>query len=318
VHRRPTRGALLGRWKRSLADRIARQLFLAPVSIFLTLFVLLPFVYSVWQSLLSYDFQNPSVFGHFTGVKNYRILLSNSIFFQSLVNTAEFTAASIVIEFPLGFVIAMYLQRLRWRERQFLLSLLIVPMVLAPVAVGLLWKFLINPQYGVLSYYFGRMGFTFEPLLSNPHFALWAVRAVDMWQWTPFTVLIFQASLSSVPIEFLEAAEIDRLSPLLRLRYVILPWVVPTVAVALLIRLLESFKVFDMVFILTGGGPGNATEMVTLYANRIAFIDGNFGLASADVLVLNCIVLAGCKLLLVLATRLQKSANIGFQPDQGV
>lgn len=290
-------------------ERVASYAFVVPALAFFTLLILIPFIYSVWQSLTSYNLQRPEETGAFVGLDNYRQLLRNDpVFYRSLLNTFEFMFFGILIEIPLGFGIAILLQKLPHRIRRVVLASITIPMILAPVAVGMIWKFLLNPQYGVISYYLNYIGLTFEPVLSNPSTALWAVRAIDIWQWTPFTILVFQAGLSAIPKEYLEAADVDGLSFWLKFRYVILPALMPILIIAILLRLLESFKIFDSVFILTEGGPGNATEMATLYAHRNGFVKGDFSYAAAQVFILNYIVILLCTVLFQFLRRRQDSA----------
>jgi multiple sugar transport system permease protein len=287
---------------RTYADKTIYSL-IAPSICFLVLFGLAPFIYSLYQSLLSFDLQHPETLGYFAGLKNYSNLLRGGLFFSSLLITLKFVLFGTLIEFPVGFLIAAYLQGVPATLRRVVLTTLIVPMVIAPVCVGMIWKFLLNPQYGVLIYYAGRVGLNLQNALSDPISALWAVRLIDVWQWTPFTVLLFQACLTSVPKELLDAAAVDGLSVMTRYRYIILPWIIPTLTVAILLRLLEAFKVFDSIFVLTDGGPGNATEMVSLHANRSAFVRGDYGYAAADIAVLNIVVFIACAVLLRLSAK---------------
>jgi multiple sugar transport system permease protein len=291
-----------------LKRRVAYPLIL-PAVLFLLMFGFVPFLYSVWQSFLSVDLQRPRLVGSFAGLDNYLRLFGDRAFFQSLITTIKFISFGILIEFPLGFGIAAYLQQVSPRLRRLVLTALVIPMVIAPVSVGMIWKFLMNPQYGVLTYYSRFVGINLQNTLSNPVSALWAVRLVDIWQWTPFTILLFQACLSAIPRELLDAAAVDGLSAAMRYRYIVLPSILPTMLIAILLRLLESFKVFDSIFVLTEGGPGNATEMVSLYANRTAFVRGDYSYAAADVVVLNLIVFSFCSLLLRVASRTPRVAQ---------
>jgi len=267
---------------------------LAPAACFLAAFALLPFLLSLRHSFLSLDLQQPGLYGSFIGFENYQRLRVDPLFYRSLTNTALFIIFGLFVEFPLGFLVAAYLQQVSPPLRRFVLAGLVVPMVLAPVAVGLMWKFLINPQYGVLTYYAAQIGIDIQNALSDQAQALWTVRLVDVWQWMPFTVLLSQACLTSVPRSLIQAAAVDGLPTWMKYRYIIGPWVLPTMTVAVLLRILEAFKIFDIVFVLTEGGPGNATEMVTLYAHRNAFVRGDYSYAAAYVVVLNAIVIVLC------------------------
>ena len=164
-------------------------------------------------------------------------------------------------------------------------------MLMAPVAVGLMWLFLLQPDYGLVSHFVVTLTGFKGALLADPKIALLVVRLIDVWEWTPFVTLVMLAGLTNVPSGVLDAAQVDGLRFGQRLRSIYWPALRGILLVALLIRVIEAVKVFDIVYILTGGGPGNTTEMASLYLQRLAIRETRFGYASAATVIVNYAVL---------------------------
>jgi multiple sugar transport system permease protein len=164
--------------------------------------------------------------------------------------------------------------------RRFARSIMLIPMMITPVVVGLMWKYILNPQNGIVNYILGLLGIPGPVWLGDPKPALPAVMIVDVWQWTPFVFLILLSGLVSLPKEYFEAARVDGAGPLQTLRYVTLPLMIPFILVALLIRFIDAFKVFDTIFILTKGGPANATEVLSVYTYKVGLNFFNLGYAA--------------------------------------
>jgi multiple sugar transport system permease protein len=204
---------------------------------------------------------------------------------------------AVLIELALGFSIAMVLFH-HLQRRRLVLTLLMVPMMLAPVAIGLIWKLLLQGDFGMMTYYLRWVGLLGdqEVLLSNPDLVLPTIIAIDIWQWTPFVVLVMLAGLMSLPREPFEAAIMDGARPLQIFRDITLPLLRPVIALVVLLRGIDAFKEFDKVFILTGGGPGTATELLSIYTYRMNFKNWDLGYGAACAFMVYFVVLILCSI----------------------
>jgi len=253
---------------------------------------LVPFLFALNLSFRAYSLARPGYEGQFIGLDNFRQLLNDDpLFWKSIFITLRFVIVVVTVELFLGLGIATLLNQKIW-GRRFFTSIIIVPMMIAPVVVGLIWRFLLNAEFGIVSYFIKKLGIHLERgLLGSTDTALPTVMFIDIWQWTPFMTLIMLAALQALPREPVEAAQIDGASSIQIFRYITLPLIKPLIFVAILLRSIDSFKLFDTVFILTGGGPSFATELASIYAYRINFKYWNMGYGSSIVLILFLIVL---------------------------
>lgn len=267
----------------------------------LTLFALTfyPMVRAVEMSLYAYlPLQR-----RFIGVQNYTDLLSNETFLNSLVVTAKFIGIAVGAEFLLGFAIALLLNR-RIAFRGTWQTLFLIPMILSPTIIGLVWRLMYAPN--------GLLDYVVRPILghnagwiSDPDIALYSVILTDVWQWTPFVVLVLFAGLQSVPDHVREAAIMDGASRTQRFRDIVLPYLKSLIVLVLIIRLVDALRVFAKVYILTRGGPASATNVVSMEMYRVAFRFNSYGEASAMAISLLAVVL-------VLAMTFVKTADITF------
>ncbi len=218
---------------------------------------------------------------------NFTRLVSDRTFAIAALQTIALTVAALAIEFVLGLALAVLIDSLA-RGKSFFRAGLLVPMLLPPVVAAVAWRLIYNPQFGVLNGTLRRLGFDTSSLLwTNGHAsALASVVAVDVWEWTPFLFLLLSAGLQAIPPEPIEAARIDGAGPWRIFCDVTLPLLKPTILLALLLRAMDLVRIFDQIFILTQGGPGTATETVSLYIYRTAFRFSNFGYAAAMSFVL--------------------------------
>lgn len=218
---------------------------------------------------------------------NFARLLSDQFFLAALGHTLIYAASALTIEFFLGLALAVLLNN-KMRGRGFFRAGLLVPMMLPTVVVGVVWRLMLNPNFGAVNGTLKRFGLNTASLTwtSSARLAMLSVIAVDVWQWTPFMFLILLAGLQAIPQEPYEAALIDGSSAWQTFRNVTLPLLKPAILVALLLRTMDLLRVFDQVFILTEGGPGFATETISLYIYRTAFRFSNFGYAAAMSFVL--------------------------------
>ncbi|WP_375454174.1 carbohydrate ABC transporter permease [uncultured Methylobacterium sp.] len=254
-------------------------LLIAPSMITLTVVSLIPFLYTAYISVHAAKFGRVT---DFVGFANYAQLLNDPRFWNSLSVAAVFVCISVPIEFMLGLVGALVLNQ-NVRGRGVIVPLLFMPTMMAPIVVGLLWKIMLAGSWGLISFNvlerFNLIGET--SAFASPTFALYALIFVDVWQWTPFMMLAFFAGLQALPLGPYRAAAVDGASTLMVFFKITLPMMTPLLVVIGLLRFIDAFKVFDTVYILTGGGPGIATETPSLFANKMTFEFWNLGESSA-------------------------------------
>ena len=261
------------------SERTLAYILVAPTIAVLLALTIYPLIYSVKIS-----FQSES--GTLT-FANFSRLLSDQFFLSALAHTFVYAVVALTIEFFLGLSLAMLLHG-AIRGRNLVRALLLVPLMLPPVVVGVIWRLMLNSNFGALNGTLKRFGFNSEALTwtASPKLAFVSVIIADVWQWTPFMFLILLAGLQAIPQEPYEAALVDGSTPWQTFRYVTLPLLRPAILIALLLRTMDLLRVFDHIFILTEGGPGFATETLSLYIYRTAFRFSNFGYAAAMSFVL--------------------------------
>ncbi|MEL6264692.1 MAG: sugar ABC transporter permease [Pseudomonadota bacterium] len=254
-------------------------LLIAPAMLTLVVVALIPFLTAVFFSFHEMKFGQ---LGDFAGFENYAKLLGDERFWQSMWIAVVFIAIAVPIEFMLGLAGALMLSRPIW-GRPVLIPLLFIPTMMAPIVVGLLWKIMLAGSWGLLSYNIieplGLVGD--NSIFASPNLALYALIFIDIWQWTPFMLLAFFAGLQSLPVNPFRAAAVDGATPVQMFFRLTLPMMAPLLVVITLLRLIDAFKVFDSIFVLTGGGPGTATEMPSVLAYKMTFEFWNIGEASA-------------------------------------
>ena len=260
---------------------------LAPAVILVLALTVLPLGYAVVTSLQSFRFGRPVAF---VGFQNYLDLFRDFNFYGSLGTTLIFTIVATTIEFILGLGLALLLKE-EFPGQGLIRSCLMIPMVIAPVVVGILWRLLYSSDVGLLNY--GIQWLTGHPIsiLSNPALALPGIILVDVWEWTPFMFLILLAGIQSLPQEPFEAARVDGAGAWATFLHLTLPMLRPVIVVAVLIRALDAFTVFDQVLVLTQGGPGAATEVATLMVYKTAFRFSQIGYAASMAITLLILVL---------------------------
>jgi multiple sugar transport system permease protein len=269
-------------WYRRLETDYLPYIFLAPAVVTLLALTIYPFLYSVYISFFRFKGGNPF---QFIGVDNYTRLLRDGQFWNSIETVLLYTLFSVSIELVLGLTLALFFTqplRLRglWR------SLMIIPMMLTPVVIGVIWRLMYDPNFGIIAYLLRSVGLPPIEWLAHGNLAFIAVVLVDVWNWTPFMFLILLAGLESLPTEPFEAAKMDGATRLQILRDHTLPLLTPTLLVALLIRSMDALRIFDHIFIMTMGGPGSSTEVASLYLYKTAFKFSDFGYAAAGLFVL--------------------------------
>jgi multiple sugar transport system permease protein len=276
-------------------ERLA-YLILLPALGAVFVIVTIPFVLVIIQSLSTED-------GTFVGGINYSRALGNPLLYEAIRATGVYTLIVLPIEIFLGLSFALLVHRtVRWPSlRASIYVLAILPLVVPPVAIGVVARLIYAPGYGVLNVILERFANVHQEInwLGDPTLAMLAVGSVDVWQWTPFVYLVLFSGLQTVPRESVEAAQIDGASWWAQFRYIDLHYLRPLFVLILFFRLADVLRVFDHVFILTGGGPGTATQLLSLYMYRVEFKFFDSGQAAA----LAVVVLVSFSLLYALITR---------------
>ena len=260
---------------------------ISPSMIFLVLVTTVPLVSLLLMSCFRIDLTFPMDNG-WNGLENYLEMFRDTRFWFSIRLTVIYTAITVVLQVILGLALAMAFFR-GFRGQGLMRVSVLLPMILAPVVVGLAWRTLIlTPEYGILDYLVILLGFGSKPWLVQPTWALISVIIIHTWQWTPFAFLVFLASLNAMPQEPLEAALLDTRTSWQRFRYIILPMLRPAIVIVLIFRTMIALRAFAAIFSATGGGPGTATEILNLYAYRVSFnsLDLGYGAALGTVLLL--------------------------------
>ena len=254
-------------------------LFLAPAVIAAAALTLYPTLYMFYISFHRWSIM-PTLPRPFVGFEQYVEILKSPQFWTSLQVTVIFMVVAVFIEMALGFGAALLLHGEHRGVRLFRVPFLI-PAIIAPVVVGLIWRFMFSADLGILNYLTGLLGISKIPWLGHPVYALVSIILVDVWQWTPFTTLILLAGLDSLPSEPFEAAYVEGATRWQTIRYLTLPMLLPVFTVALMFRTLDAFKMFDIVYIVTRGGPANATYVLSYNIWRKGFLENRLGVAAA-------------------------------------
>jgi len=278
-----------------------------PAVVILLLLVIYPLMWSLGLSFFDYSImlRRPPIF---TGLQNYIDLLNDPTVWHNFKVTAYLLAIALPVEFLLGFGIALLLHE-EFRGRRLVLTLLLIPMMLAPIAVGVFYRFIFDSTFGVFTYLLSLMsikGFRWYTV----QWVIPCVALVDVWMWTPFMVLILLAGLTAVPQYLYEAANIDRAGWIMKFRYITFPIMKPLIGIAVLFRTMDLMKVFDTVLILTDGGPGNASELISFRVYREAFQYFHTGKATALSYIFLVIIIVLTNLYLRFLTRRPAQARI--------
>lgn len=270
--------------RRGLSDLSIRNLFIIPTILFLIVFNIFPLLYSLGYSFT--DFRaSTNAPANFVGLQNYRELLNDPFIWNNFVITAKYVIVSVAGQVIVGFGVAMLLNR-DIPYKGLITTLLLLPMMLSMAVVGLFWKLLYDPSFGIINYALG-LG-TFE-WLANPDMALYAVAITDIWMWSPFVMLLSLAGLSAVPKHLYEAAAIDRAGPLYTFFRITLPLVAPILMIAIIFRTMEAFKTFDLAYILTSQPT---TEVLSIRLYKMAFQEWQTGRSCALAYIMLIVVVA--------------------------
>jgi multiple sugar transport system permease protein len=255
-------------------------LMITPSMLFLFVMAAFPLIMLVVMSAFRIDLTNPSG-NRWLGFGNYLQMAHDARFWHAIKITAIYTVSTLFLQVTIGLALAMAFFR-SFRGQGILRVSVLLPMILAPVVVGLAFRTMImTPQYGILDYISIVLGFGSKPWLVNPNWALFSVIVIHTWQWTPFAFLVFLASLHALPSDPLEAAMMDARNAWQRFWHVILPMIRPAVVIVIIFRTMIALRAFAAIFSATGGGPGTATEILNLYAYTESFNFLNLGYGAA-------------------------------------
>jgi multiple sugar transport system permease protein len=280
--------ARIAKRMRGFSDRSIAWLFIAPTIVLLLAINIFPLVWAIRLSFTNFKSNMPNLPIKFIGLTNYINILTDEDIWHGMQVTAHFVIWAIVLQVVIGFGLAMMINR-QFRSHSFWTTVILLPMMLSPAVVGNFWTFLFQPQIGlfnyVISFFTGIPPSSFE-MIGQVALAPWTIVLVDTWMWAPYVMLICLAGLRSIPDYIYEAAEIDRASAWRQFWSVTLPMVLPFLMLAVLFRAIEAFKMFDMVNLLTSGGPGSTTELVSITLKREAFEKWRTGYSSAFAIIL--------------------------------
>jgi multiple sugar transport system permease protein len=301
--------------QRHLSDRSIINLFIWPSLILLIALNVFPLVYSLYLGFTDYSAVRPQA-PVWIGFQNFVDILNDENMWQYFATTGRYALFSVGLQTLLGFGLAMLVHE-KFKGSGLVTTLILIPMMLSPVVVGLFWKLMYNPTFGFFNFLLGFTNpITGPDMLASsfarvnvPGLALWAVVLVDVWMWTPFVMLLVLSGLKAIPDYLYEAAAIDRASSWFQFWRITLPQVAPLLLIAVLFRTIEAFKSFDLVMGMTGGGPGDQTELIAVNLYRQAFL-GQFrtGRSSALAYIILFIIIAVSNLYILYLNRMRGEA----------
>jgi multiple sugar transport system permease protein len=277
-----------------LESRVLGYFMAMPTILVLVLIIIGPLVYSAVLSTYSWRLTELNQPKTFVFLDNYLEIARDPVFWTATLNTFMFVIGTVSVELVLGFLIALLLNEIGL-GRRIATSIILLPMIITPVIVALIWRYMYDPQFGIINYAIQQLGYPGEiGFLSRANLALPSLMLVDIWQMTPFVVLVLHAGLLTVSTEAVEAARVDGAGYWQVVRHVIIPFLVPLIVLVLLLRTMDTYRVFDTIYVLTKGGPGLATETVGIYTYRSAFtfFRMGYGMALAIVTLLIIVVIS--------------------------
>ncbi|WP_234892307.1 carbohydrate ABC transporter permease [Sinorhizobium medicae] len=270
-------------------DRHFRLITIAPAALLILSLTVAPAIELVRMAGAKIAFTNDGVERTAALAENIGRLANDWIYWRALLNTLVFVITSTLAELVLGLVLALAAQRMT-RAKGIVRTLMLIPILIPPVAIGNMWRLMYNPEFGIIAYLVDQVAGVRLDMLGSTSTALLAVIIVDVWHWTPFMFLILLAGLEGLPEEVMQASHLDGANSLQRLRFIVLPMLWPAIAVAFVFRSIGAFKVFDQIYLLTSGGPGVSTEVLSLYVFKVFFQNNELGYGALLSLVTIAIV----------------------------
>jgi len=273
---------------RGLSDRTVAWTFVAPTVALLLAVNIFPLLWTIYLSFTNFRANRPNAEVRWVGTRNYERILTDGDIWLTMQATAHFLFWTLFLQVLIGFTLA-WLINSRFRCSNLWTTIIVLPMMLSPAVVGNFWTFLYQPQIGLFNYavaFLAGIEPTAFAVIGDVSLAPWSIVIVDTWMWTPFVMLLCLAGLRSIPDSLYEAAECDRASKWRQFRTITVPMVLPFLMLAVLFRGIENVKMFDLVVQLTGGGPGNTTELTSINLKREAFEKWRTGYSSAYAIIL--------------------------------
>jgi multiple sugar transport system permease protein len=266
---------------------------LGPAILVLLLFTIFPSIYSLLLSFQDWNIESRNSHWVFSGLKYYQRAFADARALQAFWVTGVFITGAVLAEILFGLLIALLLNQQK-RGTGLTRTVILLPMMTTPVVVGLIWRLMFNTDIGWINYVFRLLRAPGVDWLGSPRTALFSVGVTEVWEWTPFVALILLAALKAMPVEPIEAARVDGASPWQAFRFLTLPYLRPAIGVCILLRVIDSVKSFDLFYVLTGGGPGTATEIIGLYTYKqgFNFFKLNYAAALSYVTLLFVVVFA--------------------------
>jgi multiple sugar transport system permease protein len=262
--------------------------FVLPALVVVIAVIVFPWTYTIWMSLQEWKV---GAAPKFIGLANYFRLPGDARFVESIWHTLAYTALSVLLPLLLGTLAAVIFNA-KFPMRGFVRGLFILPMMATPVAIALVWTMMFHPQLGILNYLLSLVGLPPQLWVFHPASVIPSLVLVETWQWSPLVMLIVLGGLASIPAEPYESAKLDGASGWQLFRHISLPLVAPFLFIAAMIRMIDAVKSFDIIFAITQGGPGNASETINLYLYSVAFVYYDVGYASAIVIVFFALIIA--------------------------
>lgn len=262
-----------------MKDKYTKVLLVLPALVLLIGLAVYPLIFAVRSSFFEWNYGEAV---RFIGLENYLTVFTDDFVLNSLKNTGIYVAVAVFFEFVIGLALAIFTNQRLGRFRPGIRTALTIPMLVSPIVVGILWRMIYNPHYGLFNWVMGTPDFA---PTGNTTFSIYFVAFADIWQWTPFMYIIFLAALQSVPKEITEAASVDGANYWQNLIHITLPSISYAMVIAATLRFMDATKALDLIYTLTMGGPGISTETIGYHIFRKAFNDFNIGFATAYAVV---------------------------------
>jgi len=274
--------------------------FVVPALVVVLAIIIFPWLFTIWMSLNQWKVGSPTTF---VWLDNYLRLTSDPRFAEAATHTMVYTALSVLLPLTFGTLAAVVFHQ-RFIGRGFLRGVFIMPMMATPVAIALVWTMMFHPQLGVLNYLLSLVGIPPQLWVFHPATVIPSLVLVETWQWTPLVMLIVLGGLAAIPTEPYESAQIDGANFWQVFRYITLPLIMPFLFIAGLIRMIDAVKSFDIIFAITQGGPGSASETINLYLYSVAFVYYDLGYGSAIAVIFFLLIVALAALMLYMRQRM--------------
>jgi multiple sugar transport system permease protein len=275
--------------------------FVIPALVVVLAVIVFPWAFTIWMSLNEWKVGSPTTF---VGFANYLRLPNDPRFVEAVAHTLVYTALSVLLPLVFGTFAAVVFH-MNFLGRGVLRAIFIMPMMATPVAIALVWTMMFHPQLGVLNYLLSLVGLPPQLWVFHPSTVIPSLVLVETWQWTPLVMLIVLGGIAAIPTEPYESAQLDGASLWQMFRYITLPLIAPFLFIAAMIRMIDAVKSFDIIFAITQGGPGSASETINLYLYSVAFTYYDLGYGSAIAVMLFLLIVALAALLLYLRKRAQ-------------